>query len=143
MNDRRAQKCMKGFFTDLRDVVKTRMLRCIVEVNGFRALTDETDKPFVLAERQHTDTGFVQAFGRHEAIAFFFRVVQINRRHLGTHRIAHARDNHLQRGGDVRRGTDFLNDAPQGIQHSHTCSPSQRRAAAALILSARGGTHRV
>ena len=77
VDNRYAKEGHKRIFPGLRQVLKTGMLRSIIDIQGFFAGTDEANKALRASKADLTHSVLTQTFGRHQNVALFIRLIQI------------------------------------------------------------------
>jgi hypothetical protein len=121
VDDRYAKEGLEYFLAGTFDELEVRMRLGVFEVQRLRAARDESDQTLVQRQAEATFERLVQSLGGHEHVAIGARIVNVDRTHLGLHRLAHPAHDDRQCLGQIDRTEHFLRHPAQRFQHRVRC----------------------
>lgn len=117
VDDRYAKEGFEYFLAGAFDELEVRMRLGVFEVQRLRAACDESDQPLVQRQAEAAFERLVQSLGGHEHVAIGGRIVDVDRTHLGPHRLAYPAHDDRQCLGQIDCTKHFLRHPAQRFQH--------------------------
>ena len=117
VDDGHAKEGMKAFLAGLGEIFEARVGGGIGQIERLFALADQADQALRGVQPHGADGLGIQAIAGHEDVFTPLLVLEVDRADFHPHRPLDAGDDDLQGLIQVLGIGDFLNDAPQRIQH--------------------------